>query len=447
MIVDLVLRNCKVLLDGKLTLVDVGISAGKIQFLKTAGTEAIEAGETIDCGGDLVVPGAIDAHVHVGDPLYRHHDDFETASRCALIGGVTTFVEMPLVKPICDVSSLRERVEDGEAMSLVDFAIHGGFLNRECAERMKELLGAGVASMKLFTAPPYSPPESDIPELLARAASLGALVNVHAEDGDLVAYMEREFKARGKREPIDFHLSRPAECEWGAVARTTAMARLLGASLHFSHISSAEGLERVRAAKRAKQDVTAETCPHYLVFTVRDVEKHGPYLKLTPSLKREEDKEALWKGIREGVIDAVTSDHAPSTREEKEVGWDDIWEAWCGVPGLGLTLPILIEFGYFRRGIPLDAVLKVTSSLPAERFGLSHRKGAIEPGRDADLVVLDLDTAKEVDGAIYKVGWSPYGGMRLRGFPRLVLLRGEVAYQDGEVLLKRGFGNFIRARR
>ena len=212
------------------------------------------------------------------------------------------------------------------------------------------------------------------------------------------------------------------------------------AHLHISHISTAQAVSLVRKAKRKRVNVTVETCPHYLTFTGKDMKKLGPYLKMNPSLKTVHDLEALWKGLQDGTVDLVTSEHAPGERSEKEVGWKDIWKAWAGVPTIETMLPVLLSEGVNRGQISMARLQKVTSENPARVFGLYPKKGTIRKGSDADLVIVDLKAKRKVrDSDLhYKVGWTPYEGWRLQGWPKMTMRRGSVVFEEGQILAKPG---------
>jgi dihydroorotase-like cyclic amidohydrolase len=210
-------------------------------------------------------------------------------------------------------------------------------------------------------------------------------------------------------------------------------------------MSTEEGVAAVRNAKRRKIRITAETCPHYLTFTRKDMKKQGPYLKMNPSLKGSKDVKALWRGLRDGSVDMVTSEHAPGTRSEKEVGWEDIWKAWGGVPAIETMLPVLLSEGVNKHRITLTTLQRVCCENPARIFGLATRKGKIREGADADLVVVDLRLKRKVraDELHQKVGWTPYEGRILKGWPVLTMRKGVVVYRDGEVLSKPGNAEFL----
>lgn len=245
------------------------------------------------------------------------------------------------------------------------------------------------------------------------------------------------------KEQTAVHMARPPEAEELAIYRIGIYAAFTKGKVHIAHLSSANGLNALRISKRSGIGVTAETAPHYLTFTRKDVERWGPYLKLAPSLKFEADREALWIGLRDGSIDMVATDHAPCPKEEKDVGFEDPWKAWGGIPGLATMVPLLFTYGVLDGRITPAKFLDIISGNAARRFGLS-RKGAIATGHDADLVLIDPKNERVVKGDLYRSGWTPYEGMKLKGWPVKVFLRGTLAMESKEVFLKPGAGKFVK---
>jgi dihydroorotase (multifunctional complex type) len=238
---------------------------------------------------------------------------------------------------------------------------------------------------------------------------------------------------------------KPNLAEERAVEKVIQFARGLGARVHISHLSTREGVNAIKKAKRRGVKITTETCPHYLTFTRKDMKKQGPYLKMNPSLKGPKDVEALWRGLRDGTVDIVTSEHAPGTRAEKELGWEDIWKAWGGVPAIETMLPVLLSEGVNKHRLSLEALQRTCCENPARIFGLYPRKGVIRQGSDADLVIIDLKLKRRVkaENLHQKVDWTPYEGWVLKGWPILTMRRGQVAFRDQELLGKPGSAEFL----
>jgi dihydroorotase (multifunctional complex type) len=268
---------------------------------------------------------------------------------------------------------------------------------------------------------------------------------VHAEDEQIANQNLEKLALAGRKDPLAHLEWKPNLAEERAVRKAVDFARGIRSRLHISHMSTSEGVEIVRKAKRQAVNVTTETCPHYLTFTRKDMKKQGPFLKMNPSLKGQKDAQALWKGLRDGTVDIVTSEHAPGKREEKEIGWTDIWKAWGGVPSIETMLPVLLNEGVNKGRLNLAGLQRVCCENPAKIFGVHPAKGAIRAGADADLVIVDLRMKRKVRGGQlhYKVGWTPYEGWTLKGWPTLTIRRGEIIFQDEQIVGKPGKAQFL----
>jgi dihydroorotase (multifunctional complex type) len=281
--------------------------------------------------------------------------------------------------------------------------------------------------------------------LLQETAKENSILNVHAEDEDIANENLRKLMDTGRKDAMAHAEWKPNVAEEKAVKKLIQFAGSLGTRLHISHMSTREGVAQVRLGKRRRVRVTTETCPHYLTFTRKDMKEQGPYLKMNPSLKGPADVKALWKGLRDGVVDIVTSEHAPGTKEEKDVGWTDIWKAWGGVPAIETMLPVLLSEGVNTHEITLQTLQRACCENPARIFGQYPRKGVIRPGSDADLVVIDLKLKRKVraEDLHQKVNWTPYEGWTLKGWPVLTIVRGKVVYQDQYLIGKPGNAEFL----
>jgi len=406
---------------------------------------APKADKVLDVSGKIVIPGAIDAHAHIHDRRFTHHEDFTTGSAAAAAGGVTTFIDMPLTSPVDSSETVLEKIESGERLSHVDFSLHAGMMNEKNVEKIPEIAAAGVRSFKVFTCAPYMVSDETLLTILEKAKACSSVVNVHAENDGVVSYMSRLMRDSGRMDPLAHHEARPGIAEWEAINRVMLLAKLLDGRAHVSHVSTQQGLKSIHEAKSEGVRVTFETCPHYLFFTKRDVERLGPYLKMNPPLRSDADVTAMWRGLREGVVDIVTSEHAPGTNEEKEVGRSNIWKAWGGVPSIETMLPVLLSEGVNKHRITLPDLCRVLCENPARLFGLCRRKGVIAPGFHADLTVIDLRFRRKVsaDKLHSKVKQTPYEGRTFKGWPIKTILRGEIVYDDEVVVGKPGYGKFI----
>jgi len=439
----ILIDNARIFLNEHLVRANIVVESGKIESVGKRKVNRFD--EKIDAGNNFVLPGIVDAHAHLHDPNFTNREDFTTGTAAAVAGGVTTVVEMVLSTPVDTAERVRSKIRLGMEKSLIDFSLHAGMMNRENMRHIGEIAQIGIRSFKTFTCKPYYVDDHTLRSLMRETTKHESILNVHAEDEELANENFQKLIANGRKDPMAHLEWKTNAVEEHAIKKSLRFARDLKARLHISHMSTAQAVSLVRKAKRARVNVTVETCPHYLTFTGKDMKKLGPYLKMNPSLKTVHDLEALWKGLRDGTVDLVTSEHAPGERSEKEVGWKDIWKAWGGVPTIETMLPVLLSEGVNRGRISLARLQKVTSETPARVFGLYPKKGTIRKGSDADLVIVDLKAKRKVRGSDlhYKVGWTPYEGWRLQGWPKMTMRRGSVVFEEGQIIAKPGEAKFL----
>jgi allantoinase len=381
---DFVIRGAQVCLPDGLRTIDVAVSDGKI-----AGTgDGLSAPEIIEAEGLLLLPGAIDAHVHYNEPGRTDWEGWATGSLASAAGGATCVFEMPLNAhpPTLDAESFDLKRRAAEASSVVDFALWGG-LTPVNLDKMRELGERGVIGFKAFMSSSGTDDfrRSDR-ETLRRgmkiAADLGLPVATHAEDEEMVARLADEAKSAGRRGVRDYLASRPIAAEVAAIREACELAGETGCKLHIVHVSCGEGLDEIRAAKDRGVDVTAETCPHYLVFDTDEAVRIGAPAKCAPPLRSEAARADLVARVSAGGVDTLGTDHSPCPPQMKDK--KDFFEVWGGIAGAQSFLPSL-----WALGLGVETVVALTASNVANRFGLAGRKGAIAPGMDADLVLID----------------------------------------------------------
>jgi allantoinase len=456
--VDLAIRGAIVISDGAYAR-DILIRDGQVAGLVERG--ASSADEEIDATGLFALPGAVDAHVHFNDPGRADWEGWASGTRAAAAGGVTTVLDMPLnsVPPVLDGASFDAKREVAERTSLVDFALWGGLVGTDPAP-LRDLAQRGAVGVKAFLCDSGVPEfpavaDADLAAAMRGAASAGLLVAVHAEDEALVRQATERVRASGRRDPGAWLISRPALAEARAVGRACAAAAESGARLHIVHLSAADALGAIGVARAAGTNVTAETCAHYLVFDDADVLVHGPLLKCAPPIRDAANRDALWAAIQSGRIDFVASDHSPCPAMDKTRGRDDIFAAWGGVSGVQSLLPAVFTEARRRAGRALDArkvagfIAWRLSAKPAERFGLSPRKGRISAGADADIVLLQPDREWTLEPAAVQTrsGLTPYAGRRFTGAVVRTLVRGTTVFHDGEFPAAPGHGRFVAPER
>ncbi|NJM06688.1 allantoinase AllB [Candidatus Gracilibacteria bacterium] len=430
---DLIIRNGTLVTADGLINADLAIADGRIVAI---GHDPGGAAEEIDAGGFHVFPGLIDAHVHFNEPGRGHWEGLASGSRALAVGGGTLFFDMPLnsAPPLLDAAQFVAKHTLAAQLSLTDFALWGGLVPGNISA-LDEMAACGVIGFKAFMA------NSGIAEFAAaddftlyegmqRAAMLGRIVAVHAENDAITAGLAQRALIEGRSGVRDFLAARPVVAELEAIGRAITMAEATRCALHIVHVSSGRGVALVAAARARGVDVSCETCPHYLVLTVEDVELLGAVAKCAPPIRDQAEQEALNSALVSGAIDFVASDHSPSSPELKA---GDFFSAWGGIAGCQSTLSLLLTEGYQRRGLPLQRISAVIASAVARRFVLPH-KGRIALGCDADLALVDLTagTTLSTDALHYRHRLSPYTGRHMRGVVRRTIRRGQTIAIDGQ---------------
>src|SRR4051812_22972694 len=415
-----------------------------------------DAREEIDARGLVVLPGVVDAHVHVNEPGRADWEGWIAATRGAAAGGTTTIADMPLnsIPPTIDAGAFDLKYDVASESATVDFALWGGLVDADL-DRLRELAACGVVGVKAFMCPsgvdefPHLR-DGELELALRAAAAARLLVAVHCEDEATVAVTTSHVRRDGRRDPRAWLESRPPEAERIAIVQLANAARAAKARVHVVHASSHDALTAIGAALAEGVDLTAETCPHYLTFTATDVDRAGPALKCAPPIR--DDRERLWRDIvkpswpEHPLIEYVASDHSPCAASLKTKGDDDIFAAWGGVSGVQSLLPTMLTEGVQARGLSLVELAQLVATRPAKRLGIWPRKGEIRVGGDADLELVDLDrtwtfTREDLET---KSGISPYVGRTFKGGIARTMVRGRTVYMDGKVTGAPGDGWFVQ---
>lgn len=434
---DLVLRGRRVVAGGRIGPAAVHVRRGVISAV-TGYDEAAPGTPVVEVGDAVLMPGLVDTHVHVNDPGRADWEGFETATRAAAAGGVTTLVDMPLnsIPPTTTPGHLRAKVEAARDRLRVDVGFWGGVVPGNGAE-LRPLWEAGVLGFKCFLAPSGVDEFPGVTEAELRAAlpvlaELGAPLLAHAEVPGPLERAEAALAGRDPRRYAVYLASRPRAAEHEAIALLLRLCRETGARVHVVHLSSADALPMLREARREGLPVTVETCPHYLHFAAEEIPDGATEMKCAPPVRERENRERLWRALSEGEIDMVVTDHSPCPPEMKARDTGDFLRAWGGIASLQLTLPVTWG-GARERGNAPERLAEWMSAAPARLAGLEGRKGAIAPGCDADLVVWHPDAGFRVEPSAlhHRHRLSPYAGATLPGVVEATYLRGEKVYDRG----------------
>ncbi|TQQ83250.1 dihydroorotase [Halonotius terrestris] len=378
----------------------------------------------IDAAGKLLFPGAIDAHVHFREPGYSHKETWTTGARSAAAGGVTTVIDMPNTSPPTTTGEHFDTKAAAASKACIDYGINGGVTGDWEPDSLfdRPLCALGEVFLADSTGDMGVAPD-DFADAVDRAVAADVTVTVHAEDETLFDDAARDGDAGGAGRAANADLwstYRTAEAEAEAVTYATEVGQETGADIHIAHTSTPEGIDAA-----VDGGATCEVCPHHLYLSREDLDDLGTYGRMNPPLRSEQRRKAVFERVADGTVDIVATDHAPHTREEKDAG---LWDAPSGVPGVETMLPLLLESA--RQGdLSYERVVDLVARNPADIFDLDS-KGRIEVGRDADLVLVDPDDAREIrgDDTHSKCGWTPFEGRR-GVFPELTMVRGQVVYE------------------
>lgn len=417
-----------------------------------------DADNYIDAKGMVVIPGGIDVHthfnLHAGD--FTANDDFYTGTIAAACGGTTSIVDHMGFGP--RGCSLMHQVEqyhkyaDGNAV--IDYGFHGvvQHVDDEILDEMNYVISTqGIPSFKIYLTYDYRIRDADAFKVMKRLKELGGITAVHSENDSMINLLRVQFIRERRTAPIDHAKSRPEECEEEAVCRMIDIARLAGdAPLYIVHLSTEGGLNHIIRARSKGSKVYAETCPQYLLL---DEEKYnepdcgGLKYIMSPPLRKKTNTESLWKGLHDGYIQVVATDHCPfSFNKDKQAGRDDFTKCPNGAPGVEERIPLLFSEGVMKGKIGINRFVEVCCTNPAKLFGMYPKKGTIAPGSDGDIVIIDPEREVTLTQNMLhsNADYTAYEGFRLKGYPVLTISRGEIVAKDGEFTGQKGRGKYIK---
>jgi dihydropyrimidinase len=448
---DLVITNGNLVTAEATSLADLGISDGRIVEI---GTE-LSGLRKIDAAGRLVIPGAVDEHVHLQMPVgeFSSSDDFYTGTVAAACGGTTTVLDFVEPEPEQGLTgALADRRAEADGRAVFDYGLHMTLsrADDQTLAQIPDSIQAGAASFKLYMA--YDGLRLDDGGLLRALTVLrehGGRTLVHAENHHAIAFLTAQALAEGRTGPENHPLTRPDHMEAEAIHRLLALAHVTGTPLVLAHLSCALGLEAVRAARARGQTVWIETCPQYLLLDEGEFRRpgfEGAKFVMAPPPRTEKDRAALWAGLASREVDTVATDHCPFFFESQKVrGRHDFSKIPGGAPGIETRLSLLYTHGVRTGHLTLERWVEVCCTAPARRFGLAPQKGTLAVGADADIVIFDPNrrAVLSVDSLHQNVDYCPYEGWEVQGYPTTVLSRGEIIVNDGEFTGSPGRGRYL----
>jgi dihydropyrimidinase len=452
MAIDTLFKNGRVVTDSGIFKADVAVTGEKITTI-AASIKPDPQTTVVDCRNKLILPGAIDAHTHLAMPFGGtiSSDDYETGTRSAACGGTTTvfdFILQDFDETFPDAIKRRDAIAAPQAT--VDYSFHLAVkdVHDKLLYTMEDAVKMGVPSFKVFMVYDFGVTDGVFYQVLEHSKSIGALIGVHAENNELVNYLSAKYAAEKNLSPWYHYMSRPEFVEGEADERAIHWAKATGASLYIVHLADAQGMRAVTKARDEGYPIFAETCPQYLNFT-SDVYKRpdGRNFVCSPPVKGKASQKALWDGIARGDIATVATDHCPFLQKEKDWGKKDFRKIPNGCAGIENMYPYMLSEAN-KGHISYSKAVELCSTNVAKIFGLSHKKGAIEVGRDADIVIYDPQKRvtiknKDMHGATDHTIWE---GEYLRGYPTQTWSRGNLVYKDGKFLGQKGAGQFVACK-
>jgi dihydropyrimidinase len=451
---DLVIHGGTLITPADAVTADIGIDGETISAI---GHDLV--GErTLNATGLLVLPGAVDPHVHLQTPVgaTQTSDDWASGTRAAACGGTTTvidFVEADLGSSLLHALAARQAQAAGHAV--IDYGLHMTLREMPPAvlSEIPAVVAAGCPSFKAYlTYEGFYLDDPTFLQALEAVAAAGGLVLVHAENHAMIERLRQQFPAVGHTAPIFHARSRPVAAEAEAIERAAALAETAGCPLYVVHISTDRGAAAVARARQRGQIIYGETCPQYLLLTEAELERpgfEGAKFVCSPPLRPSGHAEGLWRGLTAGSLQTVGTDHCPFFYAgQKDLGREVFTAIPNGLPGIEARLALLYTFGVGAGRLTLSQWVQVCCANPARLFGLYPRKGALVPGADADLVLFDPDLTVTLDTARLheNVDYTPYAGLALQGYPRQTLARGQVLFTDGDYVGPPGGGRFLKRR-
>lgn len=453
MSVDLVIKNAKIVTPRSIYEAGLAVQDGVIVAIGVS-SQMPDAKQVIDAEGRYLIPGAVDVHVHFRDPGLTYKEDFSTGTSAAAVGGVTTAFDMPNTNPaVLTAEVLLEKNEIAKKKALVNYGLYA-FMQKGNEGDLEPLIEAGVCGFKWdmstfdWELPEgYSVPDNDsaLQAFRTIAKHPGYIIGVHAEDMEIVGRLVEDLKEAGR---TDYHAhveSRPDFVEVSAIERALRLSDITGAPIHIHHLTSKAGLQLIKDRQQTGSRVTSEAGPPWLFFSADQYADMGALIRVIPAVKESFDRDALWQGLVDGGIECYATDHAPHSHEEKfERTWHD---ALPGATGVETSIPTLLDKAN-KGEISMERVVEVSCENPARIFGLYPRKGSIQVGADADLVLVDMDVEWTIKNEEIhsKNHITPFDGWEIKGRPMMTFVNGDLVAHEGKIVTDKTPGKLVNPK-
>lgn len=435
---DLLLKNALIVGPRKIKKLDLAVRNGRIAGMASDMRES-RAKKVIDGTGKYILPGLIDVHVH---PVYV--DNIEDCSVSGAFGGVTAMIHYAFARPGMNLAeAVEQTIDEGRRTSHTDFAVHGAMFDvKNQIQSLPRCVKMGVTSFKMFMTYAKQKWMTDdyfLAKGMDAIAQVGGLAMVHAEDGLAIDYLEDKYRSRPQKEV--YLKTKPGILEADAAFRAISLAEVTNCPLYIVHVSAGRTLGPIQWARARGRAVYTETCPQYLCLSDKDLQEKGPLAKIGPPLRTIRDNEALWQALKAGLIDVIASDHAP---KDKKIG-DDFLEALVGAPSSETMFTVTHQRGVNEGRLDLCTLVRAMSETPARIFGLFPRKGILQKGSDADLVLFDPSSKRRIrqETQHSNAPYTLYEGLECLGAPEMVMQRGNIVVSGGELKSKKGNGKFL----
>lgn len=458
---DHIIENGNIVLDNTIEQGNIYIKDGKIEAISSEKLST-DANEITDAKGKYVLPGLIDTHIHSRDGGATHKEDFSYSTSAAAIGGITTVFEMPNTNPSVNTrENFLKQKANLESKANIDFSLWGISLGDLNKENIQELHDSGVIGIKYFwgyavnkddfqlvydyepglenVMPPCD--DGEVYEIFKSVAKTGNILAIHAENSDLMHRLAENIEDKTSNDYDVFLSSRPQLAEVLTVQTAIEFSRDLGTRLHILHVTSKRSVELIRAAQKEGLPITAETCPHYLFLTNESYKEIGPVMKVFPLVKEQQDQDEIWRGIADGTISSVCSDHAPHTEEEKS---GNLWTMPAGMCGVETIVPLMLN-AVNEGKLSILKFAELLSSNPAKNFDVFPKKGSLMVGTDADITIIDMDKEWTIkrEELHSKSKITAYDGFNIVGKPIQTIVRGKTVMKNNEVI-KTGVGRLVK---